>query len=236
MAKSHTQRTFIVIALTLLQKIKYMKYLLLIMVLAINTFAIAQKKTKVNTLQLFEKIIVGNFTNEAQVAAELAAGQLIHPRAKHINRVADSKIIGLPQTNIRTSFWVLEESYYEYPNKPVEVKPYLFNFAEGENNTIVLKVYQLPTTIDKKDIRNDNSNLQFNYAALKPSPTFSGATYTYNKKTRSFTTSSTHELGNGLTFTLTETLNTTQLIVMELLTKAGKQLTPYSTPIIYDRQ
>jgi len=37
-------------------------------------------------------------------------------------------------------------------------------------------------------------------------------------------------------FTLIETLGKTRLIVMELLEKEGKRLTPYDTPIIYDRK
>ncbi|MFZ1524470.1 MAG: hypothetical protein WAT22_06605 [Saprospiraceae bacterium] len=36
-------------------------------------------------------------------------------------------------------------------------------------------------------------------------------------------------------FTLIETISATQLIVMELLEKDGRRLTPYETPIVYDR-
>ena len=44
-----------------------------------------------------------------------------------------------------------------------------------------------------------------------------------------------NDLPNGMKFTLIETISATQLIVMELLEKDGRRLTPYETPIVYDR-
>jgi hypothetical protein len=187
-------------------------------------------------IDIFQQIITGDFDNSRQVAEELAAGKQIHPLAKHVNRVADGKIKGLPISRIKNDFWLLEESYYTYPGKPMEVKPYLFHFAQGANNTVRLSVFQFPAGFNKEDIRNDNGNLQFNWKDLKPSPTFKGAVYTFNPADSSFSTNAPNDLGNGIKFTLIETLNRQQLIVMELLEKDGKRLTPYDTPIVYDRK
>jgi hypothetical protein len=191
---------------------------------------------KISTIRSFREFIIGNFNNDKQVAEEIANGKQIHPKAKHINRFIDDKIEGLILGNVVNDAWVLEESYYEYPNKPVEVKPYLFHFTEGNNNTVLLEVYQFPNNLKKEEITNTNPNLKFKFSDLQLSSTFKGATYTYDKEKKVFTTKSVNDLGNGMTFTLTETLSATKLIVMELLEKEGKKLTPYDTPIIYDRK
>ena len=185
-------------------------------------------------IELFKQIIVGDFDNSKQIAEEITAGKQIHPLAKHVNRIANSKIKNLPVDE--NSFFVLEESYYQYPVKPLDIKPYLFKFSEGENNSVILAVYLLPTNIDKKDIRNDNENLLFDFNELKLSPTFKGATYRFINPEKTFTTNAVNDLGNGMKFTLTEILTKEKLIVMELLEKEGKRLTPYETPIIYDRK
>jgi hypothetical protein len=191
-------------------------------------------QSNMKPIELFKQIIVGDFDNDKQVADEIAAGKQIHPSAKHVNRIANSKIKNLPQD--ANSFFVLEESYYTYPNKPMDIKPYLFKFSAGENNTVVLSVYQLPASIDKKDIRNDNENLLFDFNELKLSPTFKGATYRFINPEKTFTTNAVNDFGNGMKFTLTEILTKEKLIVMELLEKEGKRITPYETPIIYDRK
>jgi hypothetical protein len=189
-----------------------------------------------NTIDLFRTIITGDFDNSRQVADEVAAGKQVHPLAKHVNRVADDKITGLPMTNAKFDFWIIEESYYEYPGKPMEAKPYLFNFSQGPRGSVLLKVYQFPPGLKKEDIKNNNPALRLALKDLKPSPTFKGAVYTFHPETETFTTDTPNDLGNGMTFTLTETLSKTQLVVMELLVKDGKRLTPYDTPIVYDRK
>jgi uncharacterized lipoprotein YajG len=216
--------------------IKMKNLVIIILSCILFTACNGSKKAQNNMkpIELFKQIIVGDFDNNKQVADEIAAGKQIHPIAKHVNRIANSKIKNLPQD--ANSFFVLEESYYTYPNKPMDIKPYLFKFSAGENNTVVLSVYQLPASIDKKDIRNDNENLLFDFNELKLSPTFKGATYRFINPEKTFTTNAVNDLGNGMKFTLTEILTKEKLIVMELLEKEGKRLTPYETPIIYDRK
>jgi ribosomal protein S17E len=186
------------------------------------------------TIDIFKEIITGDFDNSKQVADEVAAGKQIHPLARHVNRVANEKIKHLPKDD--SSFFILEESYYEYPGRPTELKPFLFKFSAAEKNRVQLSVFQLPSGMDKVLIRNDNSALFFDYGSLILSPSFSGASYSYNQEEGSFSTCSSHGLGNGMKFTLTETFSREKLIVMELLEQDGKRLTPYDTPIVYDRK
>jgi hypothetical protein len=193
-------------------------------------------QNNMRAIDIFREVITGDFDNARQVADEIAAGKQVHPSASHINRIADKKIEGLPVEGANDNFWIIEESYYQYPGKPLEAKPYLFNFSQGEGNTVLLKVYQFPAGIPKEDIKNSNTNLKLPFSELKPSPSFKGATYTYNPEQNTFTTNAPNELGNGMRFTLIETLGKDKLIVMELLEKDGKRLTPYDTPIIYDRK
>jgi hypothetical protein len=195
-----------------------------------------KREAKMEAIDQFKIIITGDFDNRAQVEAEIKAGRQLHPLARHINRVADEKIINRPEKAKEPKhFYILEESYYDYPGKPTEIKPFLFKFSDAGEGRVQLTVYQLPAGIDKKDIRNDNAALQFDYTQLVPSPTFKGAVYAL-KDDGCFYTNSANELGNGMRFTLTEKMCRTQLQVMELLEKDGKQLTPYDTPILYDRR
>jgi hypothetical protein len=187
---------------------------------------------KMSDFDLFKTYIVGDFDNADQVAAEQKAGKQIHPFAKHVNRLADGKIKNLPPQY--RGFYVLEESYYDYPNKPTEVKPYLFWFEPTGTGAVRLHSLQLPPNLDKKEVRNDNPNLSFDYNALKESPTFAPATYT--RVVNGFYLNHTVNLPNGMSFTLEETIGDTFLTVMESLKKDGKLLTPYDTPLLYKRK
>ncbi len=205
--------------------------------MAIYNCSNTRKMEQEAPIHIFKKYIAGNFNNDLQVKAELANNKQIHPYAKHINRVLTTKQLVIPSaiSNSTNNFYLLEESYYTYPGKPQEVKPYLFYFYAKGKDSVGLTVYQIPSRYTKESFTNNNPNLQLDYKELIPSSTFSGATYYYDKATKHFTTTSTHVLNGNMQFTLTETITPTQLIVMELLTKDGKQLTPYNTPIVYDR-
>lgn len=205
--------------------------LLLASFITIGFSSFTPKKQKL--LDIFKTYITGQFDNSRQVVAQIKQGKQIHPIAIHVNAVANSKFINLPKD--LKGFFLLEESYYQYPNKPLELKPYLFYFEE-DNNTINLKVYQLPKELKKEEIRNDNVNLQFDFATLQPSATFKGATYNYDAAKKTFSTKSENVLPNNMKFTLIENFSKNQLNVMELLEKDGQRLTPYDTPIVYDRR
>ncbi len=182
-------------------------------------------------IDIFKSYICGDFDNQEQVAEEVRVGHQIHPLAKHVTRVADAKIQNLPpQYN---GVFVLEESYYTYPDKPTEVKPYLFWFEETALGNVRLHSIALPTDIDKADIRNDNPHLTFDFKDLKDSSTFTPAEYTHTE--RGFYIKNVIELPNNMSFTLEETIGDGFLEVMESLKKGDVLLTPYSTPIQYKR-
>lgn len=210
----------------------FKRFSLVLSCLGLISFSSFQPR-KTTLIDIFKTYITGQFDNSKQVVQEITQGKQIHPLAIHVNAVANSKIINLPK-DVK-GFFLLEESYYQYPNKLLELKPYLFYFEE-ENNAIHLKVYQLPKELKKEDIRNDNANLKFDFTTLQLSPTFKGATYNYSPTHKSFSTKSVNNLPNNMTFTLIETFTKNQLQVMELLEKDGKSLTAYVTPILYDRK
>lgn len=208
------------------------KYITLLCLCTLHVFANAQR-TPDELLKTFQQYITGDFNNANQVTEEMATGKIIHPLAIHINRVADDKVINRPK-GLR-GFFLLEESYYLYEGKAIDVKPYLFLFQLTNDSTIHLTTYQL-TEFAKETLRNNNPSLTFNYDSLTPSPTFKGANYRWNKKEKSFSTESVNELGNGMRFTLTEKFTATTLQVMELLEKNGNRITQYTTPILYERK
>ena len=205
---------------------------LVILIISIFSLSCSNKVTKTMLdFELYKSYIQGDLDNIAQINAEVKAGKQIHPYAKHVNRLLDDKIKNLPKDY--NGFYILEESYYTFPDKPVEVKPYLFWFEKTEQGQIKLHSLQIPKGWDKKDVRNDNPKFIVEYADLKDSPTFTPATYT--KTETGFYIKVPVNLPNGMKFTLEETIGKDTFEVMESLEKDGKLLTPYSTPIIYKR-
>ena len=188
-------------------------------------------KNQLSDFELFKTYIQGDLDNLEQINREIKSGKQIHPYAKHINRILDSKIKNLPENH--NGFYILEESYYTYPNKPMQEKPYLFWFEEMTNGQIKLHSLQIPKSIPKEHLKNDNKTLSLNYAELLESPTFKPATYIKTKK--GFYIKAPVDLPNGMKFTLEETIGKDSFEVMELLEKGGKSMTPYSTPITYRR-
>ncbi len=187
----------------------------------------------IDTFELFKQYITGDFDNIRQVEEERVKGAQIHPHARHVNRVADHKIMGKPKNIFERGFWLIEESYYKWPGKELEIKPYIFYFSERDKNSMRLSVFNYPDIFEAEEIRNDNEALQLSIDDLIPSPTFKGAVY--HRDGDKFHTNAPQDLGNGMTFTLIETFEADKLLVMELLEKNGQQLTPYDTPLIYDR-
>ena len=101
-------------------------------ILVLTIFAFVQcapmkKMTAEKLITTFRAYISGDFDNEKQLAEERKAGNVVHPSARHVNRVCNQKIKNLP-TDLK-GFFLLEESYYQTVGKPLELKPYLFYFA-----------------------------------------------------------------------------------------------------------
>jgi len=185
-----------------------------------------------SSIDFFRTCISGDFDNAAQVEVQRSAGLQIHPYAMHINRVFDTRMKHAPYTK---GFWILEESYYVPPgSNKVDIKPYLFLFEPEGKDQIKLTPYTLPPGLEPPSVRNDRDDLSIDFLEIRPSPTFKPAFYT--RKGNQFTLHAPNDLPGGMRFTLIETIDAQRLEVMELLEKDGKRLTPYATPILYDRK
>ncbi|KAA1244926.1 hypothetical protein [Aquimarina sp. RZ0] len=182
-----------------------------------------------NVLEKFKKILCGTLDNQAQIDKERAEGQQIHPYAKHVTNICDHKIINRPKGH--EGIYILEESYYTYPDKEMEIKPLLFYLRSEGTYKVLLQSMRLPPHINPVDVVNHNDNLVLDYNKLITSP-FGIAEYTL-QVTGQFTVNHIGIISPGITFQLTETLSEGHLSVLEILRKDGVKLTPYETPIDY---
>lgn len=179
-------------------------------------------------LKRFTDILCGTLDNKAQVDKEKAAGKQVHPYAKHVTDICDHLLINRP--NGHEGIYVLEESYYTYPGKPMDIKPLIFYLRSDGNRKVFLESIKAPH-IDPATITNDNPALILDFNKLEVS-SFGTAEYTL-QVTDQFTTNHIGVIGPGMTFQLTETLSDGHLSVLEIVRKDGVKLTPYDTPIDY---
>jgi hypothetical protein len=207
----------------------------LILTLTIISLMMACNTTKaiekMKAYEAFKLVLCGNFDNKNQVETEKNAGKQLHPYAKHVTNLCNDKIKNLPKD--LKGYFILEESYYTSEGKTMEIKPYLFFIEDVAADKIQLSSYSMPADMPKADIRYDNPNFSLDFNKISVSKTFKPAIYQFENG--AFTVNHPTELGNGMRFTLIETLTKNRLEVMELLEKNGKNLTPYDTPIIYER-
>ena len=202
--------------------------LAIVLTTACNT---TKKMSQTNAYDYLKEVLCGTFDNKNQVETERKNGKQLHPFAKHVTAIANPKIKNLPVD--LNGYFILEESYYTYEGKPMEIKPYLFFIEKVSDTQIKLSSYSMPTTIPKADIRSDNAAFSLDFKEIGVSKTFKPAVYILADG--KFTVNHPTDLGNGMIFTLIETLTKNRLEVMELLEKNGKRLTPYETPIVYER-
>lgn len=185
----------------------------------------------IKTIDLFVEILCGDLDNREQISAEQKNGKQIHPYAKHITRLCGHMIKNIPENH--QGLYILEESYYQYPNQEMEIKP-LFFYIREQGDTILLQSIVIPEHMDKSKVVNSNPDLCFDYNELKINEKFGTAHYTRQENTH-FTAHHKCDFGDGLSFALIETLSKDGLWVMELLIKDGVQLTPYDTPLEYKK-
>ncbi len=183
-------------------------------------------------LEIFTSILCGTLDNQQQVNDEIAAGKQIHPYAKHVTAICDHKIINRPADH--DGLYILEESYYIYPGKEMELKPLLFYMRSDGVSKALLNSVQIPTQFEKAEVTNANEELIFDFHELELR-NFGTAEYHYHEDENCFKVNHTADMGDGLTFQLIETLSPEGLDVMELVHKHGVKLTPYDTPILYRR-
>jgi hypothetical protein len=190
---------------------------------------VVRNTKKMTDLDIYLSYLVGDFDNKAQLDAETAAQKMLHPYAKHVTRIITSRVKNIP-ADFKDVF-VLEESYYKYPNQDTVIKPYIFRFELNDKNQVVLHSVAVPERINKAKLRNDNPDWSLDFAELQDSPSFKATAYT--KTDRGFYINAPNDLPGGVKFTLEETIGDGFLEVMELAEKGGKRLTPYSTPLMY---
>ena len=185
----------------------------------------------ITAYEFFQQVLVGDFDNQRQVDAERAAGKQVHPFAQHVNRIFTHRIEGLPPD--LEGCYILEESYYTYPNQPMTIKPHLFYVVPHGDEVARLRPVKMPEHWPLEAIRNDNPALKFHIDELSLIEWFNPADYRMIGET--LQVNNPNDLGDGRHFTLTETFTIDRLEVMELWMKDGVQLTPYNDPIIYER-
>ncbi len=184
----------------------------------------------VKILDEFISILVGDLDNRDQIEQEKAQGKQIHPYAKHITRDCTHIINNIPSD--LEGRYVLEESYYTYPESEMIIKP-LFFYVIERDQSVWLHSVSVPERLDPAEVINANEELYFDYEELEIKEQFGAAVYTFFPDEKCFRTDHFCEFAPGLTFRLTERLSHEGLEVMEVWTKDGIVTTPYSTPLLY---
>jgi len=181
-------------------------------------------------LDTFIDILVGDLDNRAQIAEEKENGHQVHPYAKHITRDCTHIVKNLPSD--LEGRYILEESYYTYPDQETLIKPLLF-YVRQKENSVLLNSIGVPNRLDPVDVINANPNLYFEYEEMVSKEAFGDAVYVYHPHENCFRVDHICTLAPGLTFRLTERLSHEGLQVMEVWTKDGEVTTPYTTPLNY---
>ena len=122
-----------------------------------------------DVLKVFVENLCGKFNNYDQINDELSKGEVLHPKASHINGVCNHKIKNLPEDF--KDYFVIEESYYEQGNRK-NILPHLFLFTLNDDNKVVLESYELPKGVSQEEFRNDNEDLIMDYNELAKSEKF----------------------------------------------------------------
>lgn len=183
-----------------------------------------------NVLEMFVKNLCGVFNNDKQIHKQKQEGNLTHPKAKHINGIANDKIINLPKDF--KGYFIIEESYYEMGERK-NILPHLFLFELNENNQVVLKSYEIPNNISKADFRNDNLDLKLDYNTLEESNKFTPMIYF--EKDGVFEGESVSYFSKEVKFVLKERIEKDTLDVSEVFYKNSKITFGFVDPIIYNR-
>lgn len=181
-----------------------------------------------NTLDKFISFLCGDFNNEKQIKEKQELGQQDFPKASHINRVCNQKIIHLPADF--KGYFVIEESYYQIGER-TNILPHLFLFTLNEAGKVVLTSYELPEGIRKEEFKSNNPELIIDYRQLKLSEKFTPMIYEETEE--AFKGKSISNFGNGLIFTLEETTSEGHLIVHEVFERNGKRTFGFDEPIVY---
>ena len=183
-----------------------------------------------DVLKVFVENLCGKFNNYDQINDELSKGEVLHPKASHINGVCNHKIKNLPKDF--NGYFVIEESYYEQGNRK-NILPHLFLFTLNDDNKVVLESYELPKGVSQEEFRNDNEDLIMDYNKLAKSEKFTPMVY--NEKNGVFTGESTSMFSPVTKFILKERVENGMLYVSEVFYKGDKKTFGFEDPIVYKK-
>ena len=183
-----------------------------------------------DVLKVFVENLCGKFNNYDQINDELSKGEVLHPKASHINGVCNHKIKNLPKDF--KDYFVIEESYYEQGNRK-NILPHLFLFTLNDDNKVVLESYELPKGVSQEEFRNDNEDLIMDYNKLAKSEKFTPMVY--NEENGVFTGESTSMFSPVTKFILKERVENGMLYVSEVFYKGDKKTFGFEDPIVYKK-
>jgi hypothetical protein len=181
-----------------------------------------------SNLDEFMEMLCGAFDNRAQILREMASGNLIHPKARHIIGMCNDMILNLPK-DFRGCF-VIEESYFQVSDRKIE-KHYLFLYEEDAEGNIILTSYNIPEEIPKETFTNDNSSLRLDFRNLVVSPRFKPLLL--REKNGTYFGENTSQFSEDSTFEFSLTVTSDILLVKELLMKGNERVAGYDTPTEY---
>ena len=183
-----------------------------------------------NILNKFVESLCGKFNNDEQIKEEELKGNIIHPKATHINGICNDKIQNLP-LNFK-GYFVLEESYYEQGGRK-NILPHLFLFTLTEDNKVKLESFEIPENISKEEFRNDNDDLVMDYNNLVKSEKFNPMVY--NENYGVFNGESLSMFSPVTKFVLKERIENGKLYVSEVFYKDDKKTFGFEEPIVYKK-
>lgn len=186
-----------------------------------------------NDAAILRTYITGDFDNRPQLDRDRADGKPPHPYSRFVNRLADDKVRNRPAN--QSGFYVLEERYYVYPGQDTLVKPQLYFFEETASGTVKLHVLQWPDTKVTKQIRNDNSGLQFDYNTLTDLPAVTPTAFERTYRGFYLNTHPNTAVPATGQLLLERTIGRDFLEVTEVVNLSGKRSALYSAPIVYKR-
>ena len=169
-----------------------------------------------DVLKVFVENLCGKFNNYDQINDELSKGEVLHPKASHINGVCNHKIKNLPEQGNRKN-----------------ILPHLFLFTLNDDNKVVLESYELPKGVSQEEFRNDNEDLIMDYNKLAKSEKFTPMVY--NEENGVFTGESTSMFSPVTKFILKERVENGMLYVSEVFYKGDKKTFGFEDPIVYKK-
>lgn len=181
-------------------------------------------------LERFMDMLCGNFDNMEQCRAEEAAGNQIHPQAKHIIGICNDRIDHLPEEF--PGYFVIEESYFDMGDRVIE-KHYLFSYVEKENGKILLTSHDVPDSIRREDLTNENQQLRIDYRELLVSPRFQPLVL--EEVGNGFFGENVSQFSQDTTFHFSLKVRDGVFHAKELLLRNGAAIAGYEEPTIYIR-